>query len=233
MTDTESLKPCPFCGGAPTLHLPQTLDNLNAWACETIDCPCGPATDLLPPDQATAAWNTRPPLRGELKGSSRDHALPPEAGQGNPTLAAPCPELPEGSLYPSGFMPYWTVARDTEQAIYGLCYILQQIQATNTYRPNIGQVSAAMSSLEYAIRALRDGMGRAPCPPVIDGDKSRDEQSSPLQGEAVAWREEDKEFRSLLWKLDRHILKGGMTKLATVPLADLQQLRAALSKGGE
>ena len=63
-------------------------------------------------------------------------------------------ELPEGSLYPRGFLPMWTEARDAEQAVYGLSYILQQIQATNTYNPNIGQINAAMSSLEFAIRAL-------------------------------------------------------------------------------
>lgn len=100
--------------------------------------------------------------------ASRDHDQSTTSGKGTLTLAAPCPALPEGPLHPSGFMPYWTEARDAEQAIYGLCYILQQIQATNTYRPNIGQVSAAMSSLEFAIRALRGSA--AGVAPVIEED---------------------------------------------------------------
>ena len=91
--------------------------------------------------------------------SSRDHAQSTTDGQGNPALAALTPELPAGPLHPRGFMPYWTKATDVEMAVYGLSYILQQIQATNTYKPHIGQVSAAMSSLEFAIRALRDGAG--------------------------------------------------------------------------
>ncbi len=72
------------------------------------------------------------------------------------------PELPEGPLHPRGFMPYWTKASDVEMAVYGLSYILQQIQATNTYKPNIGQAGAAMSSLEFAIRRLRDGASSRP-----------------------------------------------------------------------
>jgi len=94
--------------------------------------------------------------------SSRDHAPTITDGQGNPALAAPAPALPEGPLHPSGFMPYWTKATDVEMAVYGLCYILQQIQATNTYKPNIGQVNAATSSLEFAIRCLSDGASSRP-----------------------------------------------------------------------
>lgn len=60
----------------------------------------------------------------------------------------------DGWLYPSGFLPFFGTAETCEQAVEGLCYILQQIQADRTYRPNIGQTNAAETSLVWAIRKL-------------------------------------------------------------------------------
>jgi hypothetical protein len=94
-------------------------------------------------------------MKGLDKGleASRDPSpgVPCQAEIDAPALV---PVLPEGPLHPCGFMPYWQSADSLEKAIYGLSYILQQIQATDTYRPNIGQCNAAASSLEFAIRAL-------------------------------------------------------------------------------
>lgn len=89
-------------------------------------------------------------LRNNTASRAISAARKSAAGEGVGTV----PVVPEGSLYPRGFLPMWTEAKDAEQAAYGLAYILQQIQATNSYRPNIGQVNAATSSLEFAIRTL-------------------------------------------------------------------------------
>jgi hypothetical protein len=68
-------------------------------------------------------------------------------------------------IFPRGFLPMFDEAKDSADAIYGLLYILQQIQATNSYKPTIGQVTSATSSLEFAIRALRgDGDGTSSTP---------------------------------------------------------------------
>lgn len=58
---TDALKPCPFCGDKPTLHVSHRGDDLAALACENDQCSIGPATDYLPDAQLAAAWNRRAP----------------------------------------------------------------------------------------------------------------------------------------------------------------------------
>lgn len=57
MTDAVKLKPCPFCGGEPTLHQPRRA--LGAW----ISCAqCGlegPTETGVTDDDAARHWNTR------------------------------------------------------------------------------------------------------------------------------------------------------------------------------
>lgn len=43
-------------------------------------------------------------------------------------------------------------ATDTASMLHGLAYILRQIEATDTYRPNIGQTVSATSALRMALR---------------------------------------------------------------------------------
>lgn len=70
----------------------------------------------------------------------RKKAIEPSRGEMDAWLTANCGQgLPHGE------------ANDVPSMLHGLAYILQQIEGTSTYRPHIGQTTAATSALRMAL----------------------------------------------------------------------------------
>ena len=59
MSERETLAPCPWCGGRPTITPAQVDADLEQIGCENERCPVGPGVGYLPLAEAIAAWNTR------------------------------------------------------------------------------------------------------------------------------------------------------------------------------
>ncbi len=57
----ETLKPCPFCGGAAELYDPESYPGLQKVCCRE----CGIDTPLISDNEAIAAWNRRVSIQQE------------------------------------------------------------------------------------------------------------------------------------------------------------------------
>jgi hypothetical protein len=54
----DDLKPCPFCGGPPSIFDGADV-SLSSIGCANIDCDIEPSTDYLSWDESVTAWNRR------------------------------------------------------------------------------------------------------------------------------------------------------------------------------
>lgn len=63
----DELKPCPFCGKAPTPDF-SVIDGEAAYHfhCQNAECPAWPNVSGETEEDAITAWNTRPPVTDEM-----------------------------------------------------------------------------------------------------------------------------------------------------------------------
>jgi hypothetical protein len=113
----------------------------------------------------------------EVEGVPTSPGTTSESGASAPSSKIDWNNIPDGPLTPTGFLPFWTIADSDDLILEGLSYILQQINRTNSYTPNIGQVSAAKSALEGAIRTIAASRALASkAPAQTDREDSREDK---------------------------------------------------------